>query len=467
MGKDKNFSLSRRSFFKAAGAGLAGATAAGLAPEHSAAARAQGEKARQPNIVLLIADDTGWRDVGYNGSEIKTPNIDRMAREGAVMEQFYACPTCSPTRASLLTGRPPSRYGILAPIAGRSKLSLPKEYGTLASLLREAGYSTAQIGKWHLGLRPEVGPRSYGFDSSYGYLHGQIDQYTHIYKNGDRSWHRNEEFIEEQGHATDLIAREAVKLIRENSPSQPLFLYTAFSVPHYPVQEEDRWVKSYEKSIPNRSRRLYAASMTHMDDAIGRVLAALEENDLASDTLVIFISDNGGQQDWVATSGEYDLRHGPYDVLGDNRPFRDWKGSVYEGGIRVPAVFYWPGTLKARKVGFPCHVMDFVPTLAAIAGAGVSPQMQVEGIDIGPALQGEDMPDERTIYWNTGRQLAVRYGDWKLVHHGDTVNKGESELYNIARDPYENNDLAGEKITLTAQMREILARHRALDRIPE
>jgi len=466
MGKNRNFSLSRRSFFKAAGVGLAGATAGGLSPEHLAAEQTP-EQAQPPNIVLLIADDTGWRDVGYHDSEIKTPNIDRMAREGIVMEQFYACPTCSPTRASILTGRPPSRYGILAPIAGRSKLSLPGEYGTLASLLREAGYRTAQIGKWHLGLTPEVGPRMYGFDSSYGYLHGQIDQFTHIYKNGDRSWHRNEKFIDEQGHATDLIADEAVKLIRQSSSSQPFFLYTAFSVPHYPLQEEDRWIEPYKKSISNESRRLYAASMTHMDDAIGRVLAALEEKNLVSNTLVIFISDNGGQKDWEATSGEYNLRHGPYDVLGDNRPFRGWKGSVYEGGIRVPAVFRWPGKLKARKVDLACHVMDFVPTLAAIAGAKVPPQMQVEGIDIGPALHGDKMQVERTIYWNTGSQLAVRYGDWKLVHHGNTVNKGKSELYNIARDPYEKNDLAGEKITLTAQMREILAHHRALDRIPE
>lgn len=133
----------------------------------------------------------------------------------------------------------------------------------------------------------------------------------------------------------------------------------------------------------------------------------------------------------------------------------------------MPAVFYWPGSLKARKVGFPAHVMDFVPTLAAIVRAEIPPEMQVEGIDIGPALHGTKMPDERTIYWNTGRQLAVRYGDWKLIHHGNAVNQGKSELYNIARDPYEKNDLADEKITLTAQMREILTRHRALDRIAE
>ena len=186
--------ISRRRFLETAGLGFAGAAAAGLAAR-SAFAQGYGDKPSRPNIVLLIADDAGWHDVGYNGSEIQTPNIDHLAGQGVQMEQFYACPTCSPTRASILMGCPPSRYGILEPIAGRSTLALPSDRGTLASLLHDAGYFTAQIGKWHLGLRPETGPNKYGFDSSYGYLHGQIDPLTHIYKNGDRSWQRDGKFI--------------------------------------------------------------------------------------------------------------------------------------------------------------------------------------------------------------------------------------------------------------------------------
>lgn len=461
--------ISRRRFLEASSLGLAGMAASSLMHSESPAASANAEQpgAGRPNIVLLIADDTGWNDVGYHHSEISTPNIDRMAEKGVVMDQFYACPTCSPTRAAILMGRPPSRYGILAPIAGRSTLSLPIGEPTLPSILGRAGYRTTQIGKWHLGLKPEVGPRKYGFDSSYGYFHGQIDQYTHIYKNGDRSWHRNEEFIDEKGHATDLIAAEAVRIISQGQGEKPFLLYVSFSVPHYPVQEEEQWVKPYEGKIANQSRRLYAASMTHMDDAIGRILEVLEEKSLSSGTLVIFVSDNGGQKDWTVGENEYDNRHGPYDRLGDNTPFRDWKGSVYEGGIRVPAVFYRPGELAPRRVTALSHVMDLLPTLAALGGAVIPAGKIVEGIDIRPALQGNPLSKERTLYWNTGSQLAVRRGDWKLIQNGPSLDQGTVELYDIAEDPYEKKDLAGERLTLTTQLREIMAGQRALDIIPE
>lgn len=417
--------------------------------------------------MLLIADDAGWNDVGYHGSAIATPNLDRLAGRGVRTEQFYACPTCSPTRASILMGRPPSRYGILAPIAGRSSLTLPTDRLTLASLLAAGGYFTALAGKWHLGLRPEVGPRRYGFQSSYGYLHGQLDQFTHLYKNGDRTWHRNEEFIEEKGHATDLIADEAVRIIRESSPEKPFFLYTAFSVPHYPLQENEEWVEPYLSSIPNLSRRLYAASMTHLDSAVGRIVEAVEQKGISGNTLVCFISDNGAQENWTVTENEYENRHGPNDVLGDNRPLRDWKGSVYEGGIRVPAVFYWPDRLAAGRMDSPAHVMDLLPTFAHLADVEVPGAMEVEGTDLWPELTGQSASAEKTLYWNTGSQLAARRGNWKIVHQGGSAAVGDSELFDLARDPLEKHDLSNEKPTLTAQMREILARQRALDRIAE
>ena len=224
----------------------------------------------RPNIIVIVADDAGWCDVGYHGSEIKTPNIDRLAGAGVELDQFFAYPTCSPTRAALLTGRPPSRYGILGPISMRSKLALPRDTVTLAEMLKKQGYDTAITGKWHLGLRPETGPGKYGFNYTYGYLHGQIDQFTHIYKNGDRSWHHNGGFIEEEGHATDFITNEAISFIRERrETTKPFFLYVPYSVPHYPLQEENRWIEPYRNIIDNESRRLFAASMTHMDDGIG------------------------------------------------------------------------------------------------------------------------------------------------------------------------------------------------------
>jgi len=461
--EDKSYS--RRLFLEYSGMGLAGMLVSACSAEKSR--QAPEPKEGPPNIVLMIADDTGWRDVGYHGSEIKTPNLDRMAREGVELDRFYVCPTCSPTRAAVLMGRPPSRFGILGPIAMRSTLSLPVGTPTLASLLGGAGYYTAQIGKWHLGLRPEVGPRKYGFASSYGYLHGQLDQFTHIYKNGDRSWHRNEQFIDEEGHATDLIAAETIRQIKNSDRSKPFFLYTAFSVPHYPLQEEDKWVKPYENSIENASRRLYAASMTHMDDAIGRILGALEEENLSSNTLVIFMSDNGGQEDWMNGGDQYEGRHGPNDRLGDNRPLRDWKGSLYEGGIRVPASIYWPGRLSPRKVSEPVHAVDLLPSLAGLAGAEVPPGMNAEGADIWPLVTGTGSPGERIFYWNTGRQLALRKGNWKLVHQGGSLNEGKSELYNIGEDPCEEKDLAREKPQILAELREILARQRAMDRLVE
>ncbi len=422
-------------------------------------------KKSQPNIILLIADDTGWNDVGYHGSEIATPNIDRLAAGGAELDQFYACPTCSPTRAAILMGRPPSRYGILGPIAGRSSLAIPSDRGTLASTLRQAGYNTHQVGKWHLGLRPEVGPTSYGFDTSYGYLHGQIDQYTHIYKNGDISWHRNEQFIEEEGHATDLLTDEAVKLIEHSTADKPFFLYTAFSVPHYPVQEPKEWTAPYEGKIDNHDRLIYAASMTHMDHAIGRIIEAVENKGITEETLIVFISDNGGQQDWTATANQYEMRHGPYEVLGDNLPLRDWKGSLYEGGIRVPAAVYWPGRIGRSKVRQVVHAMDLMPTLAAVGGASIPEAMEVEGINLLPFLTGNPQQVERTLYWNTGSQLAVRRGDWKLVHNSGSPGQGSSELFNVIEDPLELKDMSAEKITLNAQMRELLANQFAQDNL--
>jgi arylsulfatase B len=186
------------------------------------------KKETRPNFLVIIADDAGWNDVGYHGSAINTPNIDKLAGEGARLNRFYACPTCSPTRATLLTGKPASRMGILAPISGRSEKTLPDSLETLPQVLKKHGYKTALSGKWHLGLKPETGPEAYGFDFSYGFLHGQIDQYTHHYKNGDRSWHRNGEFIDEEGHSTDLITWDAIQQItRFASEKVPFYLQVA------------------------------------------------------------------------------------------------------------------------------------------------------------------------------------------------------------------------------------------------
>lgn len=419
---------------------------------------------RKPNILLIVSDDTGWADVGYHDSKIKTPNIDRLAHEGVELDQFYVYPVCSPTRAALLTGRPPSRYGILGPIMMKSTLALPNETVTLAEYLRRQGYDTAITGKWHLGLRPEVGPNKYGFNYSYGYLHGQIDQYTHIYKNGDPSWHRNGTFIEEEGHATDLITNEAIHFIKENrDETKPFFLYVPYSVPHYPLQEEERWIAPYRDIIDNESRRLYAASMTHMDDGIGRLMSTLSEEQLEKDTLVIYVSDNGGQDEWIPTF-EYDGKFEPNDRLGNNLPLRGWKGQLYEGGIRVPGLMYWRETLAPHKVTEPVIVCDIFPTLAHLSGGTIPDDASVEGKNIWPIVTGGSIRDEHIYYWRTSGQLALRKGDWKLVHNGSTPDEGNDELYNISVDPLEKSDLAQENPDRVTDLRRELAKQFSMDK---
>jgi arylsulfatase A-like enzyme len=359
------------------------------------------------------------------------------------MNQFYVCPTCSPTRASLLTGRFASRFGILGPIGGKSTQALPMNIPNIANVLKQNGYATALTGKWHLGLTLETGPNHYGFDYTYGYLHGQIDQYKHVYKLNDRTWHRNGTFVDETGHATDLITNEAIKYLTEiRDKSKPFFLEVAFSVPHYPLQEEEKWVQPYKETIKNDSRRMFAASVAHMDYSVNRILETLKKEKVEGNTLVIFLSDNGAEENWYPGLDEYCGKLGPNDVLGDNRPLRDWKTSLYEGGIRVPAIVSWPGKLTSKKVDEVVSVTDILPTIAFLTGAKILSDAKLDGKNIWSAIAKDGTTGEREIYGRTKKQLALRFGNWKLVHNGKTPEKGTDELYNLKNDPYEKNDLA-------------------------
>jgi arylsulfatase A-like enzyme len=413
---------------------------------------------RPPSFLLVVADDLGWRDVGYHGSEIRTPHLDRLARQGVRLERHYVYPTCSPTRAGLLTGRNPSRFGIDAPIAGRSTDTLPFGVMTLARALKRRGYATALFGKWHLGLRPEVGPRRFGFDRSYGYLHGQVDPYTHLYKNGDRTWHRDDVLLDEEGHATDLIAAEAARFL-EARREEPFFLWVAFSVPHHPLQEDEKWLAPYADAIADPWRRLFAASVTHMDAAVGRIAEALEKSGRAGETLVLFTSDNGAQRDYSSAT-EYGGKFEPHATLGDNRPLRDWKGSLYEGGVRVPAFVRWKDRLEPAAVAAAVSVLDWFPTLLRLAGVPVAPDWKIEGKDTWPLLTGDERSRApRVIYWNVGDASAVISGDWKLI----VRREGPAELYNLARDPGEEKDRAAAEPARVEELRRALAAQRALD----
>lgn len=404
-------------------------------------------KSPKPNIVLFVADDAGWNDVGFHGSKINTPNIDKLAETGVELDQFYVYPTCSPSRASLLTGKYASRFGIGGPIAMRSKQVLPTNVETLPQVLKQEGYETAITGKWHLGLSLESGPSNYGFDYTYGYLHGQVDQYTHRYKNGDRTWYRNNKFVDEEGHATDLITKEAINYITEiRDKTRPFFTYIAYSVPHYPLQEEKKWVEPYKDLNDVESRKLFAASMTHMDSAIGKVLKTLEDEKLLDNTLVIFISDNGGQESWDYDTGFnpelYEGKHGPYSKLGNNLPLKGYKAELYEGGIRVPAIFNWKGKLTHAKVEQLTKVTDLFPTITSLVDSSLAMNLKLDGNNIWDAIIGKEITNkDRELYLRTSDQYILRRGDWKLIHFGKTLDEGREELYSISTDPDETKNV--------------------------
>ncbi len=417
---------------------------------------------QEPNILVIIADDAGWNDVGYNGSEIETPNIDYLARSGVKLNRFYVAPTCSPSRAAFLTGMPASRIGIVAPISGKSEKTLPDSLTTLPQALREAGYETALMGKWHLGLKPESGPEIYGFDYSYGFLHGQIDQYSHVYKNGDKSWHRKGDFIEEEGHATDLITRETINWLTDKRDlNKRFFLQVAYSVPHFPLQEEEKWKERYYGVISDSSRLDYAASMTHMDVGIGQIMETLKKEDLERNTVVLFMSDNGAQKEWYPDE-QYEGKHGPNPTLGSNLPLRGWKTLNYEGGIRVPAVFYWNNKLDKATLETPVDITDLMPTFLEIAGVEKRPN-NVEGENIWDLIIGEDEVQNRAIYVRGHLQESVTTEKWKIIRTRHPDKEPEYELYQIDKDPEEGKNVITEYPDIASELKQKLEQEFAKD----
>ncbi|MFC6859507.1 sulfatase-like hydrolase/transferase [Zunongwangia atlantica] len=403
--------------------------------EKTSAKTEENQDQKTPNFVVIIADDAGWNDMSFHGSEIKTPNIDKLAKNGIQLNRFYVNPTCSPSRASFLTGMPASRMGIVAPISGRSEKTLPDSLVTLPQALKKAGYKTALMGKWHLGLKPESGPKAYGFDYSYGFLHGQIDQYSHHYKNGDPSWHRHGELIEEEGHATDLITKEAISWLNENK-SQNFFLQLAYSAPHVPLQEPEEWKNKYN-FIENESRRDYAAAMSHLDDAIGKVLKKLDQLNLSENTIILFLSDNGAQENWFPNE-QYDGKYGPNDKLGSNVPLRDFKKSNYEGAIRVPAILSWNKKFTQEKIESYTSIIDLMPTFLELANTEI-PQ-QVEGKSILKNIQNQQN-NNHEIYVRGHLQESFIEKPWKLVRTRHLNAETEFELFNIEKDPSETSNL--------------------------
>lgn len=393
----------------------------------------------EPNIVYIVADDLGWKDVGFHGSDIQTPNIDALARTGARLEQFYAQPMCTPTRAALMTGRYPFRYGLqTAVIPSGHTYGLATDEWLLPQALKEAGYQTAIVGKWHLGHADrKYWPKQRGFDFQYGPLIGEIDYFTHE-QHGVLDWYRDNQPVREDGYSTTLLGNAAVKFIEQHDPAVPLYLYLTFNAPHTPYQAPQAYLDRYQH-IPDPSRRAYAAMITSMDDEIGRVVAALDKKGMRDNTLIVFQSDNGGTRN-AMFAGEGDMSKIKIPV--DNGPYRDGKGSLYEGGTRVVALANWPGHIQSGSaVDGMIHVVDMYPTLTGLAGASLGKSKPLDGIDVWATIsEGRASPRTEIIYNVEPFRAGVREGDWKLIWR--TPLPEAVELYNIARDPYEKNNVA-------------------------
>jgi arylsulfatase A-like enzyme len=405
----------------------------------------------KPNIVYIMADDMGYADAGFNGGkEIKTPHLDRLAKEGAILRSFYVQPVCSPTRASLMTGRYVAHTGVYSVVRPHAPWGLPLAEKTLAQQLKDAGYETAISGKWHLGeFQAPYRPTQRGFDHQYGLWFGMIDFFTH--KRGNTlDWHRNDEPCEDKGYSTHLIAQEACERIRKRDPKKPLFLYLPFNAVHTPLQVPESYTAPYTSLKGNR--KTYAGMLAAMDEAIGQVVAALEEQKMRDNTLIVFSSDNGGPSPGRIT---------------DNGPLREGKGTIYEGGVRVCAFATWPGKIPAGKIiDQPLHIIDWYPTLIQRAGGSLEQKLPIDGKDIWSVLTGEaKSPHEAILLSSTQPGLAaVRAGDWKLIHRRSLAAKKkktpagmpEFQLYHLSEDLGETKDLAKSQPQKVAELQKLL-----------
>ena len=390
----------------------------------------------RPHIVYILADDLGFHDLGFQGSDdIATPHLDRLAATGARLGRYYTQPMCTPTRAALMTGRYPLRYGLqtgVIPSGARYGLALDEL--TLPGALDAAGYRTALVGKWHLGhADPAYWPTRRGFQSFYGPLVGEIDHFDHT-AHGVKDWYEDETPLDEEGYDTELLGARAARIIAEHDPGTPLFLTLAFTAPHTPYQAPAAYLERFA-GIADPGRRAYAAMIGAMDDQIGRVMAALDARGMRRDTLVVFHSDNGGTRSKMF-AGESAVTG---DLPPDNRPLRDGKGTLYEGGTRVAALLNWPGQIPPGEVDALIHVVDMMPTLAGLAGADLAAAKPLDGRNFWPALAGATLR-EGFVYNVEPTQGAIRDGAWKL--HLKAVLPPEVELFDLDADPGETTNLA-------------------------
>ena len=394
----------------------------------------------KPNIVHIVADDLGWKDVGFNGAaDIKTPNLDALAAGGAKFTQFYVQPMCTPTRAALMTGRYPFRYGLQTiVIPGPANYGLDTTEFLMPQCLKDAGYDTAIIGKWHLGHADrKFWPKQRGFDYQYGAMIGELDYYTHS-DAGVLDWFRNSKPVKEEGYTTKLLGNDAVKYIGGHDPKKPFYLYLAFNAPHTPYQAPKEYIDRF-KHIEDPTRRTYAAMVACLDDEVGRVVAELDRKGLRDNTLILFNSDNGGTKNAMFAGQMADLSK--TTIPCDNGPYRDGKGTLFEGGCRVAAFANWPGHIKPQTVDGIIHAVDIYPTFAALAEASTAKCKPLDGVNVWDTIaDGKPSPRSEIVYNVEPFRAAIRQGDWKLIWR--TLIPTSVDLYNLAEDPEEKNNLA-------------------------
>ncbi|HUS93430.1 MAG TPA: sulfatase [Phycisphaerae bacterium] len=425
--------IDRRTMLRGAAGAVAAAPLARLLA-------AEGDAPR-PNILMILVDDLGYGDLsGYGAKDMRTPHVDALAAGGMRFRNFYAnCPVCSPTRAALLTGRYPALVGVPGVIRthdGDNWGHLSREAVLLPEALRKAGYDTAIVGKWHLGLASPNTPNDRGFDHFHGFLGDMMDDYHTHRRHGINYLRLDRQEIDPKGHATDLFTQWAVEYLQgRKGKAKPFFLYLAYNAPHTPIQPPAEWLAKVQKRQPDlpAGRAKLVALIEHMDDGIGQVTAALKQAGLADSTLVIFSSDNGGQ------SG----------VGANNGPTRAGKGTMYEGGLRVPTCAVWPGKIaRGVETDRVALTMDLYPTILEAAGAANLCPKDIEGRSVLPLLLGREMPAEDRMLFFTRREGgphkggtsdAVIAGGWKLLRN---LPGAKLELYNLRDDPREQRNLA-------------------------
>jgi len=416
---------------------------------------AQAANLEKPNVIILLADDMGWADVGYHGSKIETPSLDRLAEEGVRLNRFYSTPICSPTRAALMTGRDPMKLGIayhaLMPWHSHG-VALEEHF--MPQSFKAAGYQTAIIGKWHLGHTiPRHHPNARGFDYYFGNLNTAVDYFQHT-QQGGYDLQRNGRSVRAKGkYSTFLAGDEACAWVKNRDKSKPFFLYVPFLAPHNPMQAPQELIDKYswipEKTPVQRPmyRRINAAMIDAMDQAIGRLLDTLEEEGIVHNTIVMFFSDNGGS----SANGS------------SNAPLKGWKAQTFEGGIRVLSVIRWPERLKAGQISEQMMtVTDVFPTLAAAAGIPAKNKKALDGKNLWPAIEsGNLITRKEDMFFTVENPMqglfynAVFSGEWKLVQVIDQLLEKttvEHYLYRIKEDPYEENDLSQQHADVVADL---------------